>query len=74
MYQAKILSKDINTNGLKFDPAYIIDKDGNLKITEISLVHIPEQVEPNMMKLKELSKKYPVEGIPIDWEGYPDES
>ena len=30
------------------------DKDGNLKITEISLVHIPEQVEPNMMKLKEL--------------------
>lgn len=56
----------------KFDPGYIMDTDGKLKMTEVSLVVAHDGVNKNGTSLKRALEKLEMPENKIDWESYSD--
>ena len=56
----------------KFEPGYVIDADGKLKMTEVSMVAAHDSVNRNGTSLKAALENLKIPEIKIDWESNAD--
>lgn len=52
----------------KFDPGFVMDADGKLKVTEVSMVVTHDDVNKNGTSLKAALEKLEIPEVKIDWE------